>query len=245
LGAANANSATFDEILHILHGVLYWQHSQLYSVVQNPPLINAIIGAPVSLFFHPQLPVDQAIWQTKDWLRISQFFMWELNSNGRQLLWAGRLAIIYLALLLGATTYRWGTALGRTSLAGLAALFLYSFDPNVLAHAHLATTDVGMAFFLLLAAYLLWRYWRKPGRGAYLAAGLGIGAVLAAKFTGLIMIPAVLLLSLYRIVAGNPPVGAVREPPLPRQPPLRWRAWRVLVEVVGWLLLGCLVFLAI
>lgn len=234
LAAANANSATFDEILHILQGVLYWQHGDLYSVVQNPPLSNALIGVPVSLLFQPQLPLDYPIWQSKDWLRISQFFMWELNGNGLQLLWAGRFAIICLALLLGSVLYRWGTSLGRTPLAGLIVLFLYSFDPNVLAHAHLATTDLGMALFLATAAYLLWRYWQKPGRLAYLSAGLGIGAVLAAKFTGLVTVPAVLLMSVYRVI-GPRVVGAVREPPLRR----------VLAEMAGWLLLGGLVFLAI
>src|SRR5690606_5940704 len=144
-------SDTFDEIIHIMHGVLYWQHQPLFPVVQNPPLINAVIGLPVTLLFHPALPVDNPLWASRDWLRISQFFAWELNSNGLQLVWGGRLAIIILAVLLGGLLYRATAHMTGDKRAGLLVLLLYSFDPNLLAHAHLATTDLGTAFCLFLA----------------------------------------------------------------------------------------------
>lgn len=230
--AAAVKSDTFDEIIHIMQGVLYWQHQPLYPVVQNPPLINALIGLPVTLLFQPALPVDYPLWASRDWLRISQFFAWELNSNGLQLIWAGRLAIITLATLLGGLLYRGTSQLTGSRPTGLLALLLYSFDPNILAHAHLATTDLGMSFFLFLAVYGIGRYWQVRERRGwyYLAAGVALGCALAAKFSGLILLPALLLITLYRLWY---------------DPEIRTHWRQTCAEPLGWLLLGGLIFLAI
>jgi 4-amino-4-deoxy-L-arabinose transferase-like glycosyltransferase len=235
LSAATTQSVTFDEILHILHGALYWQVYNLYSVVQNPPLIHAIMGAPVTVLFQPTLPANLGSDLFQDWLPISQAFMWQLNDNGLEILWGGRLATMFLATLLGAILYRWGRELFANRTAALLGLLLYTLDPNILAHSHLATTDLGATFFIFLAAYLVWRYWQlslggREGQWSYLAAGVAIGAAFAAKFSGVILIPALLLLAGYRLWVR--PV---------QQPSLR----RTFMEIVGWLFIGSLLFLAV
>ncbi|HCB48624.1 MAG TPA: phospholipid carrier-dependent glycosyltransferase, partial [Chloroflexi bacterium] len=57
------------------------------------------------------------------------------------MIWAGRLGIMLLSVLLGALIYRWAGQLFQSAQAGLLALLLYTFDPNILAHSFLATTD--------------------------------------------------------------------------------------------------------
>jgi hypothetical protein len=235
LQTATVKSDTFDEIIHIMQGVLYWRQATLYPVVENPPLVNAIIGLPVAWLFRPELPIAHPIWQTGNWLRISQVFAWEINDNGRQLIWMGRVAIVFLALLLGALLYRWGRQLFQQRPAGLLVLLLFTFDPNVLAHSSLATTDLGTALFFCLAAYLVWRHWYKPECLSYLAAAAGLGLVLAAKYSGLIMVPAVALLAAYRLWSARraPDFEAFKQ------------GLHSLLEVGGWLGLGLLVFLAV
>ncbi len=238
---AVTQSATFDEIIHILHGTLFWQSWQLYGVVQNPPLVNALIGLPVHLALHPVIPFQDPLWQTNDWLRISQQFAWASNENGLQIIWVGRQAVMLTAVLLGALVYRFAGMLFRSRTAGLLALFLYTFDPNILAHSSLATTDLGAAFFFLLAAYAVWRYWAVGGWQWYLVTAVTIGLVLAAKFSGLIFVVALVLIALYKVV-------------------LEIRDWRLeiersrqslisnlqsLLEVTGWIIIGSLIFLAI
>lgn len=234
---AVTQSATFDEIIHILHGALFWQSWQLYGVVQNPPLVNALIGLPVHLALHPAIPFQDPLWQSNDWLRISQQFAWASNENGLQIIWVGRQAVMLTAVLLGALVYRFAGMLFRSRTAGLLALFLYTFDPNILAHSFLATTDLGAAFFFLLAAYAVWRYWQVGRRGSRAALRYGvtavtIGLVLAAKFSGLIFLIALVLIAIYRVVGQ-------------RKGTYKRMNMRLLAEVTGWIIIGSLIFLAL
>lgn len=203
LDTANRQSVTFDEGLHLLHGVLFWQKAQLYSVVQNPPLINALMGLPVQLLFRPVLPAFEPTAVFQDWLTVSQSFVWQVNDNGLQLLWSARWMVMMLTMLLSALVCRFAGQLFGCLRAGLLALFLVSFDPNIVAHGALATTDLGIAFFLLLAVYLVWSYWRQVGKRPYLlfwAAATGLGLAFSAKFSAVILVPALFLLILYRNV---------------------------------------------
>jgi 4-amino-4-deoxy-L-arabinose transferase-like glycosyltransferase len=229
LDMISVKSVTFDEVLHIFQGVLYWRKAELFSVVQNPPLINAMIGALVSALSTPTLPEFAPI---SDWLAVSKQFMWDLNSDGLQMIFAGRLVIIALALLLGALVYAWTHRLFSSRSAALFSLLLFSFDPNILAHSGLATTDLGTTFFFVLAAFCVWRYWRSPAArlGWYLAAGGAVGLAFAAKFSGLILVPALLLIGLYRLFTA--PSGE-------KQP------MRTVAEIAGWLVIAVIVFFAL
>lgn len=241
LAMAAASSPTMDEVLHVFHGVVYWRVSPqhiLYNITNNPPLVNALIGIPVNLVLWPTLPLEPAIWGIGAAVLAAQTFMWETNTNGLEIIWVGRVAVMLLALLLGALLYRWGKELYAGKRAALLALLLYTFDPNVLAHGALATIDLGTALFLFVAAYVLWRYWCLADRTApapqysvtalYLASAVAIGAVLAAKFSGMVILPAVALMAAYRVWTQKRP-----------------SIWRTAVAVLGWFFLAAPVFLAI
>ena len=48
--------------------------------------------------------------------------------------------------------------------AGLSALLLFAFDPGMLAHGALVTTDTGCAALSTLCLFALWRYLRARTR---------------------------------------------------------------------------------
>ncbi len=231
LATAQIKSATYDEILHVFQAALYWLNGTLYSVVQNPPLIHSLLGLPLALTFDPLFP--DGIEPISNWLRLSKSFMWETNEYGLQMLAVARLGTIWLATLLGALVYRWSGQLFSAKASGLLALLIFTFDPNILAHAHLATTDLGTAFFFTLTAYLVWRYWRAdsaPSRRLYLAVGIAIGLALAAKFSGLILVPAIVAIAVYRLLSTH----------------ARAADWvRSALEIAGWLLVAAFVFLLV
>ena len=230
LDTAKHNAPTMDEVLHTYHGVTYWRvppADMLQNITNNPPLINGIIGLAANLISRPQIDLPPDVIEHGDPVYASQVFMWEVNASGLEIIWTGRVAVMLLALLLGALVYHWTEQLFATT-AALFALFLYSFDPNVLAHSALATLDSGTAFFLVLAAYGVWRYWKRPSGRAFLLTGVALGLALGAKFSGVVIFPAAAVTAVYRWWK----IGWKR---------VEWR--REVAVLVGWGLLAAAVFL--
>ena len=77
------------------------------------------------------------------------------------------------------------------------ALVLCTFDPNVLAHSTLITSDVAAASLILGTVYGLWRYRRLGGWRNALMVILFFALAITAKFSAILLIPigAVLVVS--------------------------------------------------
>jgi hypothetical protein len=99
-----------------------------------------------------------------------------------------RVAVALLTLVLAATVYRWAADwFGPT--AGLLALALFAFDPNILAHGSLATTDIGAVAFIFWAAQALARYLGRPTWRRWWTAALLLGLAQGAKLTAALLLP--------------------------------------------------------
>jgi hypothetical protein len=124
---------------------------------------------------------------------------------------AMRLPILLLALVGAAFVLRWA-ADWFGPWAGLLALALFTFDPNILAHATLATTDLGLAVFGFISACLLYRLLRRSSAGLYLAAGVALGLTLSSKSSGffalLVLLP---LFFVMRLARKTSPLRALAE----------------------------------
>ena len=80
---------------------------------------------------------------------------------------------------------------------------------------------------LFAAVVAWWRYWRRPGRGRWLAAAVALGLALAAKLTGALLLPLTLLL------------GYVAAPsPRRLRPALVWLATLPVAALTLWALYG-------
>jgi 4-amino-4-deoxy-L-arabinose transferase-like glycosyltransferase len=84
----------------------------------------------------------------------------------------------------------WAKRLGGAA-AALGAAALVAFDPNLVAHAGLVTTDLPCTFAVLFACFTWARLMDHPSRTRAVAAGAALGFALAAKFTGLFLVPIV------------------------------------------------------
>ncbi len=80
-------------------------------------------------------------------------------------------------------------------LPALVSLFLYIFDPNIIAHSQLVTTDIYAAGFLLLAIFSLWRYALSRNWKNMLFLAVSLGLAQTAKYTA-ISYPFLAILSL-------------------------------------------------
>jgi len=173
---------TFDEPTHLLAGYSYLKRGDFSLLWQHPPLIEVICATPL-LFLQPKLPTHY-----QDDRSYEHDFFYESNNNADQLIFWGRIPIVFLSLLLGFTAFRWASELYGIE-AGLFSLFLYAFSPNILAHARLATNDLGLACFMFLACYRLWKFGSRPSVGNLLLAGLTLGLAFVTKFTTFFLLP--------------------------------------------------------
>jgi hypothetical protein len=108
-------------------------------------------------------------------------------------LMAGLLAVGLSLMVFFAAREWFGTA------AGLIALVLVTFDPNVLAHSALVTTDVGVSLFFLASIFTFYRYVRQPSTLRLLVAGVASGLLLATKHSGVLWAPMLLCLVVWEI----------------------------------------------
>jgi 4-amino-4-deoxy-L-arabinose transferase-like glycosyltransferase len=211
------DTPTVDEFAHLPAGWYYLKTGSFALFPQNPPLVKLLAALPLVLL-HPALDpaarVENTGWYP--WVFGTDFMERNRAIYDRVFL-LGRLPIVLLGVLTGLLVYRWARELYGKG-AGLAALTLYAFCPSIVAHAHLATVDLGAAFFTLLVLHRLERYLRQPTWGRLVLCGLALGAAELAKFTGLLLYPIfVLLVGIAALRAPHPP-----GPPLPTAPPVPW-----------------------
>jgi hypothetical protein len=135
------------------------------------------------------LPTDHPSWAKTSFHRPGELFMWEIGNDVSRIMLLSRLPSIWLGLLLLAVVGRWAYGLTRRHEAGLLAMALLAFDPNILAHTRLATTDLGLAAGVTLAAYTLWRYLQRPSWTNILLFAAAFAFMLNTKFTAGLFVP--------------------------------------------------------
>lgn len=182
-------SPTFDEQGFLTRGVGYARGDNRHMRVGHPAGLNVLNAMFLASDDQVRLPVDDPSWQTTAFHRPSELFMWEIGNDVRRVLFLGRLPTIFLGLLLLAVAGRWAWEMSGRRWVGLLALALLAFDPNILAHMRLATTDLGLTAAALLAGYLLWRFWQRPSWGRAILAGAAFGLLQNSKFTAGLFVP--------------------------------------------------------
>jgi dolichyl-phosphate-mannose--protein O-mannosyl transferase len=87
--------------------------------------------------------------------------------------------------------------------AGFIALGLLVFDPTLLAHGALVTTDAPQACFLLASVYAFYRYVKAPSLGRVAITGLAVGLALASKHSAVLIFPMLVILGGIEIFRRN------------------------------------------
>lgn len=213
------DSPTVDEFAHLPAGLYYLRTANFSLYDQNPPLVRVLSALPL-LALAPPPAVDVAArvrntgWYP--WVFGTDFM--QRNGARYQLIFLlGRLPIVALGALAGLLVLAWARELYGAE-AGLVALLAYVFYPSIVAHAHLATVDVGHMALILLALYAFHRHLRRPGPLGLLACGVALGLAQLTKFTAVLLYPvllAVTALALWR-GASLDPFAARRPSPQPR-----------------------------
>jgi hypothetical protein len=201
-------SLTFDEDDHIFAGYMMLHTGDYGLNPEHPPLVKMLAALPLlgrDLWVPPLQGRD---FKTEAYLD-GRDFLARNDGAGQRLLFRMRLAAGLLSLALSLLVFiaarEWfGTA------AGLIAMVLVSFDPNILAHSALVTTDMGVTLFFLAAIYAFYRYVKQPSLVRLLLAGVAAGLLLATKHSGILIGPMLVLLAGWEILtAANGSRGKV------------------------------------
>jgi 4-amino-4-deoxy-L-arabinose transferase-like glycosyltransferase len=197
----HGESLTFDEGDHIFAGYMMWHSSDYGLNPEHPPLVKLVATLPL-LQEKLWVPPLQQRWFKSEAYRDGRDFMERNDGPGHRLLFRMRLAAGVFAVGLSVTVFLMGSELFGEP-AGLLALLLVVFEPNVLANSDLVTTDMGVACFFLATIYCFYRYARQPSVNRLLLTGLAAGLTLSAKHSGILLAPMLLGLTLVEIACAE------------------------------------------
>jgi len=225
MGAAQVTSALqetqiWDEAIHIAAGYSYLKTGDYRLNREHPPLAKLLSGA-MLLPLDPELPLDSEAWKKADGVEFGDLFLYKNRVDPETMLFRARAAIMALTLALGLALALW-TRQKFGPAAGIAALFLFAFDPNLIAHGHYVTSDVAATAFIFLATLAWERYLQTQRRRDLVVSGIVLGLALISKFSAIFLVPVLAVLywlrrwqlgpgrlSLRRFAAATATVGAI------------------------------------
>lgn len=178
---------TRNEVAHVPAGLACWYTGDFSLYGVNPPLWKMIATLP-TLLLNPKIDgieLPSYPGHRAEWAAARQFAD-DNAANYFPIMWSARLAGMLWSVIGGCLVYRWSSELyGRRG--GLLSLTIWCFEPNVMAHAQLATPDIPATVTGLAATYVFWRYLKAGMWSLAVAAGLLLGVAQLTKFTMLLL----------------------------------------------------------
>ena len=205
------DSATMDEPFHALAAAEYVISGTAWANLEHPPLVKLLAGVSEARagVRAPLIPLPFA-YRTAE---TPHHFAFSNAVDGGRLLRAARFPfpVLFFLLVLAAGE----TALRRAGpAAGAGAALLLGFEPTLVAHAGVLHTDVAAALGFFGAAALTVAALERRSLRLWAASGAGLGLLLAAKFSGLFLVPVIVLAALVFVLLDRGTRGRLRYRPL-------------------------------
>lgn len=172
-GSALKESLTYDEIVDVEEGMSNIVNHE-FKEPFNPPFIRMLTAVPLvigadTIIASPRLA--------------DRYF-------------PSRLVTIGLAIALMISVY-WATRKYFDDQTAVVAIFLFTFEPNILSHSHYITMDIGVTLFFFLAYIQLLQLMRNVTGRNILFFGIAAGLAMASKISGLIFLIGLLILIIF------------------------------------------------
>ncbi|MGE5817073.1 MAG: ArnT family glycosyltransferase [Deltaproteobacteria bacterium] len=211
-------SPTVDEPVHLAAGYSYLKWDDFRANPEHPPLAKLWAALPLLLFDIKDSRLSRPHWDlipekreplaTIDFARDMLF----VDNDGEALFFLAKLQMIALAVVLGTLVYTWSRKLFGFE-AGLAALFLFAFDPNILAHSQIVHTDMPFALFFFLSIYGFWSFLERASWRNLLLTSLFFGLAAITKYSYVAIIPIWIVLGLVKVCSDEPLISTFTRRP--------------------------------
>lgn len=190
---ATRTSVTIDEPTHLLAGYRHLVCGDFAINREHPPLLKIIAALPL-LPMHPTDPFGPCgrIEGSSQVLGLDADGTFILANGIDRVVIPGRVAAMIFSLGLALLVF----AAARTmfgAVAGWIALAVLAFEPTLIAHGSLVTNDMALAATLFATVFALHLYREQPTPARLALIGIAAGLTLASKYSGLIVLPIVVL----------------------------------------------------
>lgn len=187
-------SITCDETVHIPAGYFYVKKGDFFINYEHPPFSKTLSGIFLltKKIFFPEDLYKQL--RDNEW-DFGKAFFYLNRENVDNIVFSARFPMILLSILLGFFIYLWSKEL-YGFFAGIFSLFLFSFCPNFLGHSCLVTTDVPFTTFFIIFLYFLSKFFQTDDKKYLIFSGIFFGLSIGTKFTGIVIIPFIILIFL-------------------------------------------------
>jgi hypothetical protein len=194
--SARQQSQTIDEAVHVFSGYRYWKNFDFGFNPEHPPLVKLITAIPLlRMPLRAPSSVSDIDFKAMEYMEGRSFLY---SNDAMTVLWRARMAAAAFTLCLALTVFLLAYSIWGAGPAFL-ALALVVFDPNILAHGALVTTDIGVTFGFFLGVASFYFYLKKPSALRLVGVGLAAGICLGAKHSGVLLFPMLLCLALAEI----------------------------------------------
>jgi hypothetical protein len=181
------DSATIDEPQHLTFGYAALKLRDYRLDIEHPPFLRMWAALPLLAMSDVRFDTNTVFWSSvKPW-QLSHKFLY-MENDADHLLNRARFMIVLLGVLLGVVLFYWARELFGFWQATI-VLGLFSFEPTLLAHFALVTTDAGVTCFIFGTMYFLWRTIKRLSLWNLIGLIVFFALAQVSKFSALVLIP--------------------------------------------------------
>jgi hypothetical protein len=164
LTATLQKSPTADENFHLVAGYSYLKWGDYRINPEHPPFAKLWAALPLLALTIDEAPLTR---EARDQVQVNGKYGWLLanqwlfsSNDADKLFFCAKIPMVALGALLGLLVFCWARELYGLP-AAFAALVIYVFDPNILAHSAIVHTDIPFTLALFAGTYFFWRTLRE------------------------------------------------------------------------------------
>ncbi|MCD9185584.1 MAG: glycosyltransferase family 39 protein [Pyrinomonadaceae bacterium] len=186
-------SATIDEAPHILAGYRHLQCGDFGINPEHPPLLKMLAAVPLMSkdLIQPDWECGSKPTSIYKASQAGTFFLAKNNPENTVIpprIFAASMSLLLAVLVFSGAAEMFGRWEAMTALA------LFVFEPNIIAHGSLVTTDMALTAMMFASIYALYRYLKRPSVFRLLLVGIAVGLTLASKHSGILILPILLVI---------------------------------------------------